>query len=360
MRFFGVLAAAALATALNPTSSLGQSGQPLGPEEQIEPYHKHHDTRHGHDHYYPDRGAIVRDLPRGTIGLSYAGVSYRYHDGVWYEPRGPAFMVVAPPIGLVVPSLPTFATALAARGGETYLYANQTYYRPRPDLGGYEVVNDPPESVSQLGSEMYVAPQSNTIPPAAPQVVHSQALPAAAQSSGPSSPAGPPIPVAVPVAAATAALPATALAASPVSASALPATGPASTPTGPASTPTVTPTVAAAATPPVASATPTPPVPTAPVSVATASTVPVPLPSASQPGSPAAPAKGPKIFLYPKNGQNADQQARDRYDCYRFAVAQSGFDPMRTPGSSSAIIEQQSDFERAQAACFDARGYASR
>src|SRR5262249_48375642 len=66
-------------------------------EQQTEPFHKHHDTRHGHDHYYPDRGAIVRDLPVGTIGTSYAGVSYRYHDGIWLEPRGPAYMVVAPP-----------------------------------------------------------------------------------------------------------------------------------------------------------------------------------------------------------------------------------------------------------------------
>jgi hypothetical protein len=63
--------------------------------------------------------------------------------------------------------------------------------------------------------------------------------------------------------------------------------------------------------------------------------------------------------LYPKNGQTSDQQARDRYDCYRFAVAQSGFDPMRGTGAASAG-EQQSDYERAQSACFEARGYASR
>jgi hypothetical protein len=68
-----------------------------------------------------------------------------------------------------------------------------------------------------------------------------------------------------------------------------------------------------------------------------------------------------KVFLYPRNGQSADQQARDRYDCYRFAVSQSGFDPMRTsaiaPGGAG---EQQSDFERAQSACFEGRGYSSR
>ena len=111
---------------------------------QVQPYHQHHDTRNGHDHYYPDRGSIVRDLPQGATVVSYAGLSYRFQDGVWYEPRGPAFMVVDPPIGLIVQTLPTFVTVIA-RHGETLLYANDVYYRPRPDVGGYEVVNDPAE-----------------------------------------------------------------------------------------------------------------------------------------------------------------------------------------------------------------------
>jgi len=71
--------------------------------------------------------------------------------------------------------------------------------------------------------------------------------------------------------------------------------------------------------------------------------------------------KVPKVFLYPKNGQSADQQARDRYDCYRFAVSQSGFDPMRTSTNPPAPgSESQSDFERAQSACFEGRGYSNR
>ena len=67
----------------------------------------------------------------------------------------------------------------------------------------------------------------------------------------------------------------------------------------------------------------------------------------------------PKVFIYPKTGQGGDQQARDRYECYRFAVSQTGFDPMR-PGSSAPRAEQQSDFERAQAACLEGRGYSVR
>jgi hypothetical protein len=86
--------------------------------------------------------------------------------------------------------------------------------------------------------------------------------------------------------------------------------------------------------------------------------VPVALPAGStSPGT----QKGPKVFLYPKNGQSSDQQAHDRYDCYRFAVAQSGFDPMHAGGAPTAPgSEMQSDYERAQSACFEARGYSSR
>jgi len=64
---------------------------------------------------------------------------------------------------------------------------------------------------------------------------------------------------------------------------------------------------------------------------------------------------GTKVFVYPRNGQTADQQARDRYECYRFAVAQSGVDPMHSTG-----VAQQSDYDRAQAACLEGRGYTVR
>jgi len=109
---------------------------------QFEPYNKHHDRHFGHDHVYPDRGSVFRDAPKGSIIINYAGLPYRFSNGVWFEPRGPAFIVVMPPVGVVVPSLPAFATPLEL-GGESYFYANDVYYLARPELGGYEVVNDP-------------------------------------------------------------------------------------------------------------------------------------------------------------------------------------------------------------------------
>src|SRR5882762_963238 len=168
MRTSGVLFAAISITLLIPTHTYGQSSDPRAPEEQPEPYHKHHDTRQGHDHFYPDRGSILRDAPQGAIVVTYAGLSYRFHDGVWLEPRGPAFMVVAPPIGLIVPTLPTFATVMA-HGGEIYLYCNDVYYLPRPDLSGYEVINDPAEAPARAKSDAAVAGPVSAKPTLAPR-----------------------------------------------------------------------------------------------------------------------------------------------------------------------------------------------
>jgi hypothetical protein len=39
------------------------------------------------------------------------------------------------------------------------------------------------------------------------------------------------------------------------------------------------------------------------------------------------------MYFYPERGQEAAQQERDRYECYRWAVGQSGFDPGMTPVS---------------------------
>jgi len=54
---------------------------------------------------------------------------------------------------------------------------------------------------------------------------------------------------------------------------------------------------------------------------ACATTPPPPTP-APQPAAPPV-----QVYFYPAKGQSAAQQDRDRYECYRWAVKQSGFDP---------------------------------
>lgn len=63
-----------------------------------------------------------------------------------------------------------------------------------------------------------------------------------------------------------------------------------------------------------------------------------------------------EVFVYPKNEQNAEQQSKDRYECYRWAADQSGFDPTRTGGGTST--DACDAYQRAQAACLEARGYS--
>lgn len=311
MRFLNLVLSVLLMVAAGPIRAYGQTHERPPPEGQFEPYHEHRDTHLGHDHFYPDRGSIVREVPKEAATVSYAGLSYRFFEGIWYEPRGPAFMVVAPPIGLVVQSLPTFATLLA-RGGQVYIYCNDTFYRPRPDVRGYEVVNDPAEASFQAARESL----------AGTSAIHAAAGPPAVAPS------------AVAVGATSAVAPA-----SPAQAVATPLEE------------------AAKVSAPTPTSAPGAPVPPAAGSAAPIAALPSAASAAPSTPSPSTgmTAAGLKVSLNPKQGQSAEQQARDRYECYRFAVAQSGFDPMR--GSNNA---SQSEYDRAQAACFDARGYALR
>lgn len=79
------------------------------------------------------------------------------------------------------------------------------------------------------------------------------------------------------------------------------------------------------------------------------------------PGSPpqdvAAPVAADNIFVYPKSGQSAELQARDRYECHRWAADQTGFDPSRGDGGAQA---HRADYFRAQQACLEGRGYTVR
>jgi hypothetical protein len=65
------------------------------------------------------------------------------------------------------------------------------------------------------------------------------------------------------------------------------------------------------------------------------------------------------VFIYPKNGQSEQQQATDRYECHRWAADQTGFDPTQSAGGVSAEqnSSKRSEYQRAQAACLEGRGY---
>lgn len=75
---------------------------------------------------------------------------------------------------------------------------------------------------------------------------------------------------------------------------------------------------------------------------------------ASQPAAAPAPRPSPTVYFYPLKGQSAEQQDRDRYECYRWAHRQTGFDPSRPVADDAAVIA----YREAMKSCLAARGYS--
>jgi hypothetical protein len=76
------------------------------------------------------------------------------------------------------------------------------------------------------------------------------------------------------------------------------------------------------------------------------------------PGANAAPGPAPgdggaaaagQIFMYPKNGQSAEQTATDKAECQQWASQQAG-----------QVAQNGSDYQRAMMACVEGRGYSAR
>lgn len=63
-----------------------------------------------------------------------------------------------------------------------------------------------------------------------------------------------------------------------------------------------------------------------------------------------------KSFVYPALGQSDDQLATDRYECHRWAVGETRYDPL----NSDQNWEGRENYDRAHTACLVGRGYAVR
>lgn len=47
------------------------------------------------------------------------------------------------------------------------------------------------------------------------------------------------------------------------------------------------------------------------------------------------------MFIYPKEGQSEEQMEKDKYECYRWAKKQTGFDPMEVPTATAPPPRQE-------------------
>ena len=64
---------------------------------------------------------------------------------------------------------------------------------------------------------------------------------------------------------------------------------------------------------------------------------------------------GYDVVAYPVSGQSPQQIDQDRYDCYRWAVQQSGFDPAAVTYPPAPEVVQT--YRQAQGSCLSSRGY---
>lgn len=63
-----------------------------------------------------------------------------------------------------------------------------------------------------------------------------------------------------------------------------------------------------------------------------------------------------ELYVYPAQGQSEQQQADDRYECHRWAVGESGYDPVQ----GNYDPDRRADYLRATSACLTGRGYSVR
>jgi hypothetical protein len=63
-----------------------------------------------------------------------------------------------------------------------------------------------------------------------------------------------------------------------------------------------------------------------------------------------------QLYVYPARGQSGQQTADDRYECHRWAVDQTGYDPV----DSNYDADRREEYLRALTACLTGRGYTVR
>lgn len=63
-----------------------------------------------------------------------------------------------------------------------------------------------------------------------------------------------------------------------------------------------------------------------------------------------------ELYVYPAQGQSEEQQADDRYECHRWAVGETAYDPVE----GNYDPDRRAEYLRALSACLSGRGYTVR
>jgi hypothetical protein len=78
-------------------------------------------------------------------------------------------------------------------------------------------------------------------------------------------------------------------------------------------------------------------------------------PPVQQPPQPQPASNGYDVVAYPANGQSPEQVQQDGYECYQYAVQQSGFNPRTATYQPDPSVVQA--YRQAQGNCLSSRGY---
>jgi|GEM_PF-3063245 len=110
-------------------------------------YGRHHGRNNGRYYYnrYPARTSvsIIARLPFGAVSVTFGDRYYHYYRGVYYRPYNRGYMIVQPPIGIIVPGLPIGCTHVII-GSNPYYRNGNVYYAPYGNR--YRVVEEPQET----------------------------------------------------------------------------------------------------------------------------------------------------------------------------------------------------------------------
>lgn len=100
-------------------------------------------------------GYVIDRVPGSYSRVPYRGLDYYYSDGYWYRPQGPRYVIVTPPYGVRVRSLPAYSQEVWI-DNSLFFQAAGTYYTYQNDTQDY-VVAYPPQNVAPVQSQQMPA-----------------------------------------------------------------------------------------------------------------------------------------------------------------------------------------------------------
>ena len=89
----------------------------------------------------PKLGIVIAP-PASAVIVRHKGVAFRFHNGVWYKPKGNGFVEIRPPVGLRIKVLPPKHKKIIVNN-VTYYYYYGNYYQKVEGSEEYEVVDQP-------------------------------------------------------------------------------------------------------------------------------------------------------------------------------------------------------------------------